>query len=106
MLRKHVRESSNKTREKLEFMSEEHHSVRNYVVKEIPRIGESIPPERIAEDLELTEERVIPILDELEKHMTFLFRDENGAVEWAYPVTVADTPHKITFNTGEKINAA
>ena len=29
-----------------------------------------------------------------------------GAVTWAYPVTVDQTPHHLTFNTGEKIYAA
>jgi hypothetical protein len=46
------------------------------------------------------------ILDELEKHMTFLFRDEQGAVAWAYPVTVDRTPHHVTFDTGEQVYAA
>jgi hypothetical protein len=38
--------------------------------------------------------------------MTFLFRNEHGAVEWAYPVTAARTPHRVAFSTGERINAA
>ena len=38
--------------------------------------------------------------------MTFLFGDEWGAVEWAYPVTAAQTPHRLAFSSGERINAA
>jgi len=49
---------------------------------------------------------VLRILDELEKKMTFLYRDEQGAVLWAYPVTAARTPHRITFSSGERISAA
>ena len=49
---------------------------------------------------------MVGLLDDLEKHMTFLFRNAQGAVEWAYPVTVARTPHKVTFSSGEKLFAA
>jgi hypothetical protein len=36
-------------------------------------------------------------LDYLEKRMTFLYRNRDGDVVWAYPVTVDKTPHKITL---------
>ena len=49
---------------------------------------------------------VVSILDELERKLTFLYRDGAGAVVWAYPVTVEQTPHRITFSTGEQIYAA
>ena len=38
--------------------------------------------------------------------MTFLYRNERGEVTWAYPVTVAQTPHRLTFGSGEQVNAA
>jgi hypothetical protein len=45
-------------------------------------------------------------LDDLERHLTFLYRAPDGAVAWAYPVTTAPTSHRLTFSTGERINAA
>lgn len=90
----------------LAFMTSEHHKIRDYVVRQMPRISEPIPPERIASDLNLPLDTVVPILDELEKNMTFLYRDEHGAVIWAYPVTVTKTPHRIKFSSGETIYAA
>lgn len=90
----------------LGFMSKEHHEVRNYVVKELPRVGEALSPGIISERLKLPEARVNVILAELEKHLTFLFRNEQGAVAWAYPVTVARTPHRVSFSTGEQLYAA
>lgn len=90
----------------LEFMDEDHHRVRNFVVTELPRVGESLAPEHIAKSLNMPMEMVVEILGNLEHHMTFLFRDQQGSVQWAYPVTVDNTPHKITFSTGESINAA
>jgi hypothetical protein len=38
--------------------------------------------------------------------MTFLFRNEEGAVTWAYPVTVERTPHRVSLSTGEQVYAA
>jgi hypothetical protein len=90
----------------LAFMTADHHKVRDFVVREMPRIAEPIPPERIAQDLGMELGQVASILDDLEKNLTFLFRDRAGAVIWAYPVTVEKTPHRITFSSGEQIYAA
>jgi hypothetical protein len=87
-------------------MSAEHHLVRNFVVSELPRIGRPLSPELIAQRLDLPEARVRIILEDLEKHLTFLFRNAQGAVAWAYPVTTDQTPHRVTFSTGEQIHAA
>lgn len=91
---------------RLEFMSESHHLVRNFVVRELPKKRKPLPPEFISEHLNLPKAQVISILEDLEKALTFLYRNTRGEVAWAYPVTVDETPHKITFNTGERINAA
>ena len=91
---------------RLGFMSKEHHVVRDFVVREMPIAGVPLSPVYIAQKLDMPLERTTIILDELEKHMTFLFRNEQGAVTWAYPVTVEKTPHHITFSTGEQLYAA
>ena len=90
----------------LAFMTMEHHAVRDFVVRGLPRFGKPIPPATIAQNLNMEMEKVIPILDELENKLTFLYRNEDGEVEWAYPVTAARTPHRVTFSTGEQIYAA
>ena len=90
----------------LAFMTTDHHRVRDFVVRELPRFGKPIPPETIAQSLKMQPEQVVAILDELEKNMTFLYRNPQGAVVWAYPVTVEPTPHRITFSTGEQIYGA
>ena len=88
------------------FMSEEHQLLRNFVVRELPNVGEPLSPEFIAKELKIPVARVNIILDKLEKHLVFLFRNEHGAVTWAYPVTVAKTPHHVAFSTGEQLYAA
>ena len=90
----------------LRFMSREHREVHHCVVRELPRLGEPMKPEFVARKLSLPLDRVKTIFGDLEEHMTFLFRNPEGAVIWAYPVTVEKTPHQLTFNTGEQLYAA
>jgi len=104
--RRQVAKAAPRVTAALGFMSAEHHLVRNFVVSELPRIGKPLSPELIAQRLDLPEARVRNILENLEKHLTFLFRNEQGAVAWAYPVTTDQTPHRVTFSTGEQIHAA
>jgi hypothetical protein len=101
-----VRRSAQGTRAHLGFMSEEHHLVREFAVGELPRVGEPLSPEFIAGELNLPVARVKSILDDLDKHMTFVCRNTQGAVVWAYPVTAERTPHHVTFSTGEQAYAA
>ncbi len=87
-------------------MSEEYHLVRDFVVREIPRAGGPLSPEYIGQELELPVSRVNTVLEELERKLIFLFRNEQGAVAWAYPATADRTPQQVTFNTGEQGYAA
>jgi hypothetical protein len=90
----------------LQFMSEEHHRVRDFAVLELTRSGKPLPPERIAQELQLPQGRVVEILEQLERHKTFVFRNAEGAVTWAYPVTVDETPHRLRSSSGEQVYAA
>ena len=85
----------------LGFMSRDHHRVRDFVVLELPRAGRPLSPETIAGALGLTVPAVRAILDELERRLTFLVRNDADEVAWAYPVTVDETPHRAHFGTGE-----
>jgi hypothetical protein len=91
---------------RLSFMTRQHHLVRYFVVRSLPRIGKPIPPELIAEKLTIPLPRVNAILSELEEKLFFLVRDEHGHVSWAYPVTADKTPHHLSIDTGERIYAA
>lgn len=90
----------------LSFMSEAHHRVRNLAVTDMLITGGPLSPEYFAGKLGLPLEQVAQILDDLEQHMTFLFRSQGRDVTWAYPVTVDPTPHQVTSSTGERANAA
>src|SRR5512139_1487407 len=96
---KQIAKSVAKVKRATKFMTPEHRLVHHFVVREMPRLGRPIPAELVAEGLALPQERVTEILDELEKHLTFLCTNSDAEVIWAYPVTVEKTPHAITFHT-------
>lgn len=102
----HLARAPEEFRKVLAFMSREHHRVRYYVVLALPRSGQPLPPEAIARALRLPESRVRDILEELERNLFFLVRNGDGAVTWAFPVTVTETPHHLHFSTGERLDAA
>ena len=97
-----VKASARKARRGLDFMSADHHRVRDFAVTELPRRGAPLAPQAIAAALDIALPRVTAILDDLEKHLLFVFRNERGEVTWAYPVTVEATPHRASFSTGEE----
>ena len=103
---KHLDEATEHGEARLSFMTEAHHLVRYFVVRELPYIGQPIEPALISAELKLPLAQVNTILDDLEQNLFFLFRNQQGAVAWAYPVTVDETPHRLTFDTGEQLYAA
>jgi hypothetical protein len=103
---KQIAKGKRKYADHLAFMSGEHRLVHHFVVRELPIAGKPLSPEFISNALNIPVNRVIGILDDLESHMTFIFRNIQGEIEWAYPVTVAKTPHHVTFHTGETPYAA
>ena len=92
---------------RLAFMTREHHLIRNLVVRELPR--ENSRPIRVdwlAATLGLPLPKVHAIVEELERHLFFLVRNEAGEISWAFPVTTEPTPHRLTSSTGERAYGA
>ena len=104
--KQHLDQFAQHIQARLGFMTEVHHQIRYFAVKELARQQKPIAPETIAEALELPLEMVQSTLDDLERNLFFLVRDEQGAVAWAYPVTIMPTPHKIRFSSGERLYGA
>jgi hypothetical protein len=92
---------------RLAFMTPEHHSVRNFAVREIPyESGRPIKVNRLAATLGLPLPKVRAIVEDLERHLFFLVRNEAGEISWAFPVTTDRTPHRLQFSTGERAHGA
>lgn len=86
---------------RLAFMSADHHAVRDFVVREMPREKRPLSPALISSVTGVSRPRVTEILAELERNLFFLVRDSTGSVNWAFPVTSTRTAHRLTFSTGE-----
>ena len=105
--REHLDLARTRSGTRLSFMSDNHHLVRNFVMRELPRnSGKPLSPEDIAQRLSLPLSTIITILEDLEKHLFFLVRNDAGEVSWAFPVTSERTPHRLNFSSGEHIFAA
>ena len=101
-----IAKAPKESEELLKFMTDDHHRVRYFVVRQIPQYGKPLPPGKIAEALDLSLSRVIEILNDLEQNLFFLVRNAQGEVLWAFPVTADQTPHRLIADTGERITAA
>jgi len=91
---------------RLAFMSREHHMVRDFAVREMPRHDRPLSPSHIARATGLSLPGVSAVLADLEKNLFFLVRDREGNVSWAFPVTTFPTRHRLAFSTGEHTSAA
>ena len=59
----HVELAPNDISKMLRFMSPAHHLIRYFVVREMPRIGKPIAPERISRNLNMSLSKTTEILD-------------------------------------------
>jgi len=106
MWKQHLTQIPQHSQTRLNFMTKAHHQVRNFAVRELVNRQKPIEAEFISELLKIPDEQVNSILDELERKLFFLVRNEQNAVAWAYPVTVETTPHRLNFSSGERLFGA
>lgn len=88
------------------WFTEDHHRVRDFVVTEIARTGAPVRLGQITAACGIDEHRTTRVVEELEEGLTFLFRTGGDAVDWAYPVTAQQTPHRVRLDSGERFFAA
>ena len=103
---KQIKKHRRRILDDLDFMTPAHRRVHHYSVRAIPGRSTPLPAEEIADALDIEIAKVNDLLGDLERHMTFLFRNERGEVTWAYPMTVEKTPHRLTFDDGGTCYAA
>ena len=104
--KRNVRSEARGIATRLEFMGPEHHQIRNFVVTELARTQQPLSPDLIGDKVGFAAEQVREILETLEARLTFLYRTDGHDVDWAYPVTAEETPHRVTFDNGERFFAA
>jgi hypothetical protein len=105
--RKHLTHAQQQSSAVLDFMTRDHHRVRNFTVSQLPRNhGLPIRAQDISQKLQLPLSMVIAMLDDLQQHLFFLVQNPVGEVSWAFPVTAEKTPHGLRFSSGERTFAA
>lgn len=104
--RRLIRRLARRIRAADQSLTDEHRAVQHFAVREIPRSGKPLAPEAIAAGTAIPVSDVVRILERLERKRRFLWRDPQGWVLWAYPVTADETPHHMAFSTGERLDAA
>ena len=87
-------------------LSEEERKVHHYVVERMSTAKEPLTIELLSDELGIPVETVEKIIDKLEGLKTFLYRSNGTGIDWAYPLSLDNTGHKMTVNTGENFNAA
>ena len=91
---------------KAELLSEEERKVHYFMVKKMAVAKEPITAELVGEELGMPLERVGKTIDKLESLKTFLYRSDGKGINWAYPLSLENTGHRMTVSTGEEFSAA
>jgi len=104
--RREVRRKAQRIAAGLGWMTADHHRVRELAVLELARTARPISPAALGATLGLGTHQVARLLDDLERRLTFIFRDSRGAVAWAYPFTAEPTAHQVAFRSGQRAYAA
>ena len=92
------------TAHRFAFMTGDHRKVRHAAVRLLPQNhGRPLSVGQLSRATALPEARVDGLLDDLQRHLFFVVRNPEGDVSWAFPVTTDATPHRLTFDTGERL---
>lgn len=106
LLEKQMQGARRKFEKEMAFMTAGHRRIHHLIVRELPGHGKPMTADFIAGRAGMALAQVRSILEDLDEHMTFICRNSQGEVVWAYPVTVEKTPHRVTFDSGEQMYAA
>ena len=91
---------------KAQRLSKEERRIHYFVVRKMASVDEAIKAELVAEETGLSVDEVEKAIDKLESLKTFLYRSDGRGIDWAYPLSLDNTGHRMTVNTGESFNAA
>lgn len=106
MSAKGVKRGVSGAKTKADLLSKEERKVHHFVVKQMAIAKEPITTEFIGKKLNISLNRVKDIVEKLEAMKTFCYRYDSQGINWAYPLAIEDTGHKMTASTGEQFFAA
>jgi hypothetical protein len=106
LIKKDIRKMADAICRKTADVSDEERKVHRFVVMTMTETNRPVTSEYIAERLAMPLDRVRDIVDKLEELKVFFYRYNSQGINWAYPVTVENGVHKMSFSTGGQCNAA
>ncbi len=91
---------------KAALLSKEERKIHHFIVVKMAGAQTPLTSEHISNELEIPIARIEKALDKLEMLKTFLYRSDGKDINWAYPLSLVDTGHRITVSSGEMFFAA
>jgi len=101
-----LKQGANGARKNAGQLSKEERRVHHFIVKKMAVAEDPIRAESIANELEMSYDRVNEIICKLESLKTFIYRSDGKGINWAYPLSLEDTGFRMTASTGEQFFAA
>jgi hypothetical protein len=98
--------SASSVRAKADLLSPEERKIHHFIVSRMAKTKTPLTSEQVGKELDLPVDRVEATIDKLEELKTFLYRSDGKGINWAYPLSLEDTGHRMTVSTGERFFAA
>ena len=93
-------------RAKADLLSTEERKIHYFIVNKMAGTKTPLTAEQVAKELDMPVDRVEATIDKLEDLKTYLYRSDGKGINWAYPLSLEDTGHRMTDSTGERFFAA
>ncbi len=87
-------------------LSTEERAAHHFIVRKMAVVKDPITVELIADEMGMSNDRALEIVDKLERLKTFVFRSDGKGINWAYPLSLEDTGFRMTASSGERFFAA
>jgi hypothetical protein len=91
---------------KAALLSAEERKIHHFIVGKMTIVQKPITAELVSAELGMKLEMVENTINKLEEMKTFLYRSDGLGIDWAYPLSLDNTGHKMTASTGERFFAA
>jgi hypothetical protein len=88
------------------LLSTEEQQIHHFIVRKMAVVTEPITAQLVSEELGMDLEMVVNTIDKLEDMKTFVYRSDGPGIDWAYPLSLDNTGHRMTASTGERFFAA
>jgi hypothetical protein len=93
-------------RAKADLLSAEERKIHHFIVSRMAKTKTPLTAEQVGKELDLPVDLAEATIDKLEELKTFLYRSDGKWINWAYPLSLEDTGHRMTDSTGERFFAA